>query len=138
MKKYLLSFMFILLGFFNSQATNNEWELSENFENENFGEIATLEALVERNTYTLADINAAHPELLQNINLNDESAVETAKDMPILGAFWWGCCLGVVGVLLVYIITDNDKGQMKSALIGCVIVSLLVGVGGLLDPFGWF
>lgn len=59
-----------------------------------------------------------------------------ADGMPILPAFWWGCILSWVGILVVYLITQ-DSDQTKSALWGCLIgagawliVSLVVGLAG--------
>ncbi len=45
---------------------------------------------------------------------------------PPLGipSFLWGCCLGVIGILLVYVLTDGDRDQTKKALWGCVVGSL--------------
>jgi cytochrome c biogenesis protein CcdA len=54
---------------------------------------------------------------------------------PPLGipSFLWGCILGVVGILLVYILTDGDKAETKKALWGMLVwigvwVVLYVGV----------
>ncbi len=139
MKKQLKTLCYLLIISLPTLAANNDFELQSNFEEENFTSLNTLEKFVQDNPGTdFAKIKAENPELLQNLNLQTETNIGVAKDMPILGAFWWGCCLGVIGLLLVYIITDNDKMQMKSALVGCVIVTLLVGIGGIINPFGWF
>jgi len=67
-----------------------------------------------------------------------------ASDMPILPAFWWGCILSWVGILVVYLVTQ-DSSQTRSALWGCligagawIIVSLILGLltGGYL--FLWW
>jgi hypothetical protein len=47
------------------------------------------------------------------------SSVANAGDLPILPAFWWGCILGAIGILLVYLITE-DKDQAMKALYGCL------------------
>lgn len=48
---------------------------------------------------------------------------------PALGipSFLWGCVLGWVGLLVVFIVTDNDKEQVKKALFGC-LTSGVVGI----------
>jgi hypothetical protein len=78
----------------------------------------------------------------QGINLEQENATVSINrgsgEMPLVSGFWWGCCLGVVGLLVVYLVTDHDKDQVRKALIGCVISTLIVGIGGLLDVFSWF
>ncbi|NLA49903.1 MAG: hypothetical protein GX876_10645 [Bacteroidales bacterium] len=48
---------------------------------------------------------------------------EEGNDEDPLGipAFWWGCFLGIIGVLLVYIFTDNNKDQTKMAFKGFLV-----------------
>ena len=41
-----------------------------------------------------------------------------------IGGFWWGCCLGPAGVLVVYLVSE-DKAETRSSIIGCVVGSLL-------------
>ncbi len=57
----------------------------------------------------------------ESINLFDKGPDE------LLGipAFWWGFILGVVGILLVYFLSDQNKEYVKDALIGCVASGLL-------------
>ena len=43
-----------------------------------------------------------------------------------VGGFWWGCCLGPAGILVVYLVTE-DKAETRSALIGCIVWGLLSG-----------
>jgi cytochrome c biogenesis protein CcdA len=57
------------------------------------------------------------------------------ENEPPLGipSFLWGCILGIVGVLIVYIITDGDKAETKKSLWGFLVavgvyVVLYVGV----------
>ncbi len=44
-------------------------------------------------------------------------------DDPLMGIspFLWGCCLGVLGIVLVYVLTDGDKDMVKKSVIGCVV-----------------
>ena len=37
-----------------------------------------------------------------------------------IASFLWGCAFGWVGLLIVYLVTDNDKEQTKKALWGCL------------------
>lgn len=41
-----------------------------------------------------------------------------------IGGFWWGCCFGPVGILVVYLVSE-DKKETRSSIIGCVVGSLL-------------
>ncbi len=49
---------------------------------------------------------------------------------PPLGipSFLWGCVGGWVGLVVVYVATDNDQAEVKKALWGCVASTATVGV----------
>jgi hypothetical protein len=49
---------------------------------------------------------------------------------PPLGipSFLWGCVFGVVGMVIVLIMTDKDKGELQKALYGCIVSYALVSV----------
>lgn len=137
MKKVILS-LALTFSCLNIWA-NNEFEKKST--DSDFEKVQKIEAFVEANpgtTYNVL-INSS-PELLQNIELLDQTSagsMSPVKDMPLLGGFWWGCCLGIVGLALVYFITDNDRDQVKKALVGCLIATLLWSIGGLWNPFSW-
>ncbi|WP_337044711.1 hypothetical protein [Emticicia sp. 17c] len=106
-----------------------------------FAKVEALEKyLSEHPEATLESVKQTNPELLEGFELIEttETNLSPMKEMPIVGGFWWGCCLGIVGLGLVYIITDNDRDQVKQALWGCIIATLIWGIGGFWDPFGWF
>jgi hypothetical protein len=136
MKKTLFAFLclFSLASFAGEPL---EMDIDVNTE---FAALDRLEQALEANSrLDYEAVKANHSNLIEGVDIVQESSIAVAGDqMPILGAFWWGCCLGIVGLLIVYIITDNDRDQMKQALIGCVIVTILVGIGGIVNPFGWF
>ncbi len=137
--KYLFSFIVMLIGSTMSFAGTNEVSFTQPAYE--FTDLDKIESFIEKNPgITLEEMKAGQNSLLSGIELTEDTAstLNVAKEMPIVGGFWWGCCLGIVGLALVYFITDNDKTEVKNALIGCVISTILVGVGGLLDPFGWF
>lgn len=137
MKRVILS-LIVTFTFSNIFATG---EFEKTISDKEFEKIQKIEAFVEANPeVTLADLQKSNSELLSNVELLDETSTTTlnaVKDMPLLGGFWWGCCLGVIGLALVYFITDNDRDQVKKAFIGCLIATLFLGVGGLINPFGW-
>lgn len=137
MKKIVLSL--IVTFTFSSLWANTEFE--KTISDKEFEKIQKIEAFVEENPeVTLADLQKSNSELLSNVELLDETSTTTlnaVKDMPLLGGFWWGCCLGIIGLALVYFITDNDRDQVKKAFIGCLIATLFLGIGGLINPFGW-
>ena len=132
MKK--LTILFLCLSFASWATTPFEMEEVD------FRSLDAVEQMLTENpSLDYATLQKEHAEMLEGIELVPTASIsEIQKDMPVVGAFWWGCCLGVVGLLVTYLITDNDKQQVKSALIGCIISTLLFGIGGVLDPFGWF
>ena len=133
---------FALLLISSASFAAGEFDYNNAVEENAFAELSDLEKFVEANpNQSITSIKNNHSELVERINLEENtSATLTAftEEMPLVGGFWWGCCLGIVGLALVYFITDNDKEQVKSALIGCVITTILIGVGGIINPFGWF
>lgn len=143
MKKTIAFFALWFATFSASMAAalpNEELQLNQSSLEKEFEQLNKIEQYVDANEgITLTEIQAKNAELLDNVTLTDSTTSFTmAGELPLLGAFWWGCCLGIVGLALVYFITDNDREQVKSALIGCVISTLLVGLGGIFNPFGWF
>jgi hypothetical protein len=44
-----------------------------------------------------------------------------------IGGFWWGCVLGPVGILAVYLIT-GDKDQTLSAAYGCSVTVAIAAI----------
>jgi hypothetical protein len=73
---------------------------------------------------TLDEVSAANGNLTEGIALevNSIAAVLADGELPAnIPPFWWGFCLGWVGLLVVYLITDNDKPQVKKAFTGCLI-----------------
>ncbi len=65
----------------------------------------------------------AHGALPQSIVLHPWNPED---DGPPFGipSFLWGCCFGLLGVLFVYLMTDNNKEEAQKALIGCVVGGL--------------
>jgi hypothetical protein len=90
--------------------------------NAEFEKLNKLEEYVNTNEgTTLADVQDS--ELTKDLKLDTKiTSTVAAGDLPLnIPAFWWGCVLGLVGVLVVYIVTDQDKDQTKKALYGCLV-----------------
>lgn len=121
-------------------AENSDLDLkAKNVENE-FSKVNKLEKyLAEHPEMTYEQIKQSKPELLEGFDLisNTNTNFAPTKDMPLVGGFWWGCCLGIVGLALVYFITDNNKDQVRVAFWGCLIATIFWGIGGLWNPFNW-
>lgn len=115
--------------------------------NEEFAELNKLEEIVnstENATYN--SLLANHSELMENASLkSDVSSSILGLYEPPLGipSFVWGLCIGVAGILVVYLVTE-DTDETKKALWGCVagtaiyvvlylLFVVLLGFGGA----GW-
>ena len=88
-----------------------------------------LEAFVSANPgVTLTDLVASENELVSNItNANAYYGFDLMNDRALgIGGFWWGCCLGPVGILVVWLVAD-DPAETKRSIFGCIVNALLGG-----------
>lgn len=84
--------------------------------------LTTLEQHILQNPgTTLSDLQAAESELIQDLNLDSSGNLDALSAMnagPLgIPSFLWGFCLGVIGLLIVYLVTE-DKEELKKALWG--------------------
>lgn len=90
--------------------------------NYEFEKINKIEAFVASNEG--ADIESIEEtELLNDIHLDTNSlaTITNDSDLPLnIPAFLWGCLLGGLGILIVYMVTE-DKVQTKKAVYGCLV-----------------
>ncbi len=73
-----------------------------------------------------------HSALVGEANLSpaiSDGIFDNHPDSPLgVPAFWWGFCLGLIGMLVVYISMDEGsdrKDQVQNALYGCLISGLI-------------
>jgi len=151
MKKFLFKsislFMAIVLLFAQIQnlsannieiifASNDEsiFELDENVLSVAMYELNRLEnCIIQNEGLYYEDLKLLNSALIENVSNSSAPMGFTTESEDPLGipAFLWGCFLGWVGILLVYMITDNDKAQVKKALTGCLVaggVYVVIGV----------
>ncbi|WP_255069710.1 hypothetical protein [Lacihabitans sp. LS3-19] len=92
--------------------------------NAEFEQLNKIENYVQNNEgTTLESLQSQNSNLLTDINIEaDAAASVAASDLPAgIPAFWWGCVLTILGVILVYVLTDKDNAQTKKALMGCIV-----------------
>jgi hypothetical protein len=83
-------------------------------------DLNSLEAVVADDAnITYQDLVAANNPLISGMEADASRMMNGIAEMPVLPAFWWGCILGPVGIVLVYVI-EEDKDQTMSAVWGCV------------------
>lgn len=108
----------------NEFASFNESEFMAEFD-----ELKNLEDFLELGDASYADVSEISENLVLNVNTASVLPFEAGTESgPALGipSFLWGCVFGWVGLLVVYLITEN-KDETKKALTGCV-VSGVVGI----------
>ena len=111
------------------------FDLNEESLNEAMKELNLLEAYLNQNVgVSYKDLAESGSELILNVSNNSSPmGIENGGD-DLLGIppFLWGCILGWLGLLMVYILTDNDKEQVKKALKGCLVgTGVAVAVGAV-------
>jgi hypothetical protein len=92
--------------------------------NEAMAELNELDVYLDENAgVTYADLESSESELILNVDNSTAPLGMDQKGEPPLGipSFLWGCILGIVGILIVYIITDGDKAETKKALWGMLV-----------------
>jgi hypothetical protein len=91
-----------------------------------FESLEALEKLVKDNgSVSYTEIKQLHPEAL--VGISDHILLDNAVQESPLGipSFLWGCVLGWVGILLVYLISE-DRDETKKALYGCITTGVVV------------
>lgn len=110
--------------------------LDEDALNEAMTELNELDEYLNDNEgVTFTELESSDSELIQKMdNSTAPLGVDRANEPPLgIPSFLWGCILGIVGILLVYILTDGDKSETKKALWGMLVwvgvwIVLYVGV----------
>ena len=118
-----------------SPITKNEIQSVTEFDDSEiydaFASITDLDQyLALNNGKTYYDVSLDNSLLLNGISSNTLLPLSASSSELALGipSFLWGCVFGWVGLLIVYLVTDNDKGQTKKALWGCIANGVVVVV----------
>lgn len=126
MKKLLLTFC---IGTFVTMfaSANNADLFSYNADevNQELVQLQNLEDYVNANPgITLTNLQSDNNDLVANLdlNLNNLGGFALSGEPPLgIPSFLWGCVFAVVGVAVVYFITDQDMDETKKAFLGCVV-----------------
>jgi hypothetical protein len=90
-------------------------------------DMSQVEQLLNQNPNVSVDQLKAEGKLTASFDVNSSSPFSVVGEPPLgIPSFLWGCLLGWVGLLIVYLITE-DKDETKKALWGC-IASAVVGI----------
>ncbi len=138
MKKTLLSLLLVFFAGFTLLANDADlFKLDYNAVQAEFSQLNQLADMVKSNSdMTYSALKLEHGNLIESMNLVSDSSLPSDTKNPVLGipSFLWGCGLGVVGILVVYIVSDEDKVETKKALWGCLAWTAVVVV---VDVIWW-
>jgi hypothetical protein len=109
-----------------------------------FAGISELEQLVEARNTSYTDLAAENNSLLNHVTSDKDisttllgAAAPSGDRLLGIPGFCWGFCLGLLGIILVYVALDGEtrKSEGRQAILGCVIGSL---VSLLLSIVYWY
>lgn len=115
----LIAVIFSMTALLAGQA--DDFKIDRQKVQDEFADLSRLEQTVVVNDYLtlseMKDNNLLSAEFA-SMNLSSSMMIESALGIP---GFWWGCIFGPIGILLVYLVTDNDRDEVKSAFTGCIV-----------------
>lgn len=125
-KNLLLSMLAIMISASTLMAAGaDDFKIDKAQVQNEFADLYLLEQnVVDHNFMTLSEMenNNLLSADFASMNLSSSMMSESALGIP---GFWWGCIFGPLGILVVYLITDNERSQVKSAFTGCIVGSAI-------------
>lgn len=117
MKNLFFTLLLLFSLGFNAFASDADlFKLDYNAVQTEFTELNQLGDMVASNPeITYSSLVETNGNLVKSINLVPESALPMGSGNPVLGipSFLWGCVFGVVGLVIVYIVSDQDSSETK-------------------------
>jgi hypothetical protein len=134
MKKLLVPVLLLLFASYSAFANDADlFKFDYNAVQAEFAQLNQLGDMVTANEdLTYSALKLTNENLITSLSLVSEGALPLqAAEGPVLGipSFLWGCVLGVPGLVVVYIVSDQDSVETKKALWGCVASSGVIAVG---------
>lgn len=119
-----LSAGLLIVGLNVNAAESDAFKVDKQQIQNEFTDLNALEqTVIDNNNMSLTELqqNNLLPDNFSAMNFtNTNMMMEPPLGIP---GFWWGCVLGVVGVLIVYFLSEKDKAETKQALIGCLVAT---------------
>jgi hypothetical protein len=116
------------LSVFVSANNASLFSYNEDQVNQELSQLQSLENYVSVNPdVSLAGLQADNNSLLANLNMTSNFGGFSLSGEPPLGipSFLWGCVFTLVGVAIVYFMTDQDMAETKKAFLGCAVSGLV-------------
>ena len=138
MKKLFVSVFLVFFAGFTLLANDADlFKLDYNAVHSEFAQLNQLATMITSNSeLTYSNLMLTNSNLVASLRLVPESTLPEGGNNPVLGipSFLWGCAFGVVGMAVVYIVSNQDMVETKKALWGCIAWTAVVVV---LDLFWW-
>lgn len=108
----------------NSVNVDNPFTYSRDYVRQEFAPVDEIaNYLIKTKNPSLDEIQSTARFSIKELN-TDMEAISSIFEPPLgIPSFIWGFCLGWVGILIVYLVTE-DKDETKKALLGCVVGGL--------------
>jgi len=128
MKKLLLILALVVAGFLKVSATNADlFTYDKSAVTAALSELTVLESyVVEHPALAIVTHSDNGTLMINGITLYTTSPYDGGP--LIVPAFWWGCVFGPIGILIVYVVTNNDHEAVRRSVMGCVVWAVVWGV----------
>ena len=121
-KSLLLAGVFAIAGLSASANNSSLFSYDKAAVSAKMNNVNAVETYVNQNAgVTVSTMNAEGQQLTAAANLSEETSLSSSLlDGPAgIPSFLWGCVLSWVGILIVYLVTQ-DSDETKKALFGCL------------------
>ncbi len=120
MKKIYLSLMFLFVASMSFASNSELFDLNYDQVKQEFAQLDQLAVKVKAENLTYNDLLKTDAALVNSMALSSVPSVPLPDGALGIPSFLWGCVLGPIGVVLAYLLSDNDKDEAKKALWGCL------------------
>ncbi len=121
-KSLILAGVFAIAGFGANANSSSLFSYNKEAVSSKMNKVNAVENFVNQNDgITISTMNAEGQQLTAAANLSEENSMSSSLlDGPAgIPSFLWGCVLSWVGILVVYLVTQ-DGDETKKALFGCL------------------
>lgn len=120
--KFLVVLSLFLAGVFNSYADGSaDFIYNRAAIEADFAGLSELEQLIESKNYLSLSEIIDQEYLFESLSIQNLASMPMIEDPLGIPGFWWGCIMGPLGILMAYVLSDNDKYQARQALTGCIV-----------------
>ncbi len=120
MKKIYLTLALLFVASFSFASSSDLFKLNYDQVKQDFAQLDQLANKVKTENLTYNDLMVTDADMINNMALSSVPSVPLPDGALGIPSFLWGCVLGPIGVVLAYLLTDNDKEEAKKALWGCL------------------